>query len=223
VKRGALKAIDSTEIDRARQIIKDSFARAEWTREEAWERSRAIERDITQDMGLDLDELRAAGISDFDAYLEEQLNERLNKDDIYFFLLIAANFIERGLPVPQTLRKMVAAELRNHRAPFGIFKSAKNDKLWRDQAIANAISEVVGKTGLLPTRNRARRTKENPSACSLVAEWLGRPGHRLLIISPAGRERTVTKPHISEDLVEKIWSGSVKNRKRWRDEIRRKK
>jgi hypothetical protein len=60
--------------------------------------------------------------------------------------------------------------------------------------IARAVEAVMLDTGLRPTRNRTRRTKEAPqSACSIVAEQLG--SQRI---------------QLGEDAVEKIWSAYFK-------------
>jgi hypothetical protein len=116
-------------------------------------------------------------------------------------LALAAHFIERGEPVPEPMRKLVADTLRGLQLPkpeaektrdqliAKRFPGFLSEKRARDSTIALAVHTITVDTGLKPTRNRARRTKGSPSsACSIVHEAL-----------------RLRKINLSEDAVEKIW------------------
>jgi hypothetical protein len=78
----------------------------------------------------------------------------------------------------------------------------KYDNWKRDIGISVLVYTTVTRLGFLPTRNREQRRRQQPSACFIVAEALGR---RSQINAAAGHyDRQI---NVSEKRVENIWAG----------------
>jgi hypothetical protein len=104
-------------------------------------------------------------------------------------LFIAAQFVESGCVMPNHLRQYVAdtLRLRSRDAPTRRRGPDPYAKHARDTDIADAVGKIV-KLGFRPTRNRESETE---SACSIVAQALGKMG-----------------VHLSVPAIEKIWNAS---------------
>jgi hypothetical protein len=113
--------------------------------------------------------------------------------EVESLLVLAADFVERGEPLPSSMREIVAHFLRlPKRRPLRIRKG-----MTRDYVVASAIAAVVAGTGLKPTRNKTQRLKEGtPSACLIVADALANQ-----------------KISLSEDAVEKIWTAKQRSKR----------
>jgi hypothetical protein len=185
---------NETIIGRARQLAKCLLARGPLTLDGLIEK----ERESTQSMAAYWWERRETPM--FEAFVPQICGLAvLMTEEVEFFLLLAANFIEHGEPLPMLLRELVVRSLRRPRPPLSVTIS-RGGRDARDRAIAYAVQEIVRETGLKPTRNRTRRMKGAfPSACSIVADTLGN-----------------RKINLSEDAVEKIWGEYSKRRAKFR-------
>jgi hypothetical protein len=102
--------------------------------------------------------------------------------------LLAAEFIDRGEPLPGRLRQYVADLLREPLPPSPELMRRGRKKL-RDGVIVDTLLWVALFTGLNPTRNRTQRTTAVQSICSIVSEVLTKD----------------FKINLSEDSIEKLW------------------
>lgn len=100
----------------------------------------------------------------------DQLVELAKKDGAAWdaCLALISGCIERGEPVPQTLRKIAIAALRNKDS--GPSKKTVWENLHRDLVLCMAIAILEREGDLPPTRNDA---SESESGCDLVAEEAG--------------------------------------------------
>jgi len=194
-RNNAAKLADGTVINRARELAEFCLSRHPWTKDEVLKRDRRrtqrsaaalceqARRLSAPELEIGIKELAELAIHLFDSGQEcEPL------------LVLAADLIGRGEPMPASLRQLVAMTLRQPRPPLRLTME-RIGKHERDRGIARAVEAVILDTGLKPTRNRVRRTKESSqSACSVVAEVLGNQ-----------------KISLSEDAVEKIWAAHAKD------------
>jgi hypothetical protein len=185
---------NETIIGRARQLAKYLLARGPLTLDGLIEK----QRESMQSMAADLWERRETPMFEATVVPLAGLAVMMT-EDVECLLLLAANFIEQGKPLPKPLRELVVRSLRRPRPPLSVTISRRGRDA-RDRAIAYAVREIVRETGLKPTRNRTRRMKGAfPSACSIVADTLGN-----------------RKINLSEDAVEKIWGEYSKRRAKFR-------
>jgi hypothetical protein len=102
--------------------------------------------------------------------------------------LTAAEFIERGDPLPHGLREYILDILRQPLPPPSDV-AGRGGRNWRDRVISDVLFYVALHTRLNPTRNHTQRAKTIQSVCSIVSEVL----------------RDDFKLNLSEDSIEKLW------------------
>jgi hypothetical protein len=109
--------------------------------------------------------------------------------------LVAADFIERDIPLPPPLRSYIVGVLRQPLLPSDDITQRRRSKAHRDKIIANTLARVTFcYPQLKPTRNRTQRDSGAVhSVCSIVSEVLGE-----------------WKVNLSEDAVEKVWAANRK-------------
>jgi len=106
--------------------------------------------------------------------------------------LVAADFIERDIPLPPPLRSYIVDVLRQP-IPPSHYITRRRGRTLRDGLIRDALASVTFYyPRLKPTRNRVQRTNGTVhSVCSIVSEVLGE-----------------LKINLSEDAVEKLWAAN---------------
>jgi hypothetical protein len=208
-RKNVAKAGEAAAISRARALAEYCLLRRPWThdgmlRQQRHRTLREAERLCQSARRMSTSELEAS-IKDYAEVADRVAS--VGGEECEPLLVLAADLIERGEPLPASLRQLVVTTLRLPRPPLRLSMrgSGKRErKHGRDRAIWSTVNEVADKTGFRPTRNRAGRAKgAPPSACSIVAEVLGKLGVLL-----------------SEDAVEKIWL-THKNPKLYQRALRR--
>jgi hypothetical protein len=127
---------DEAIIGRARQLAKRLLARHPLTLDGLIEK----QRESTQVMAAYLWESRETPI--FETFVPNIAGlAGLMTEEAEFLLLLAANFIEHGEPLPMVLRKLVVRSLRRPRPPLSV-----------------TISRGVGMTGIMRLRMRLKRS-----------------------------------------------------------------
>jgi hypothetical protein len=194
-RKSAANSVDGAVIKRSRKLAEFCLSRHPWTEDGVLKR----ERSRTQRSAAALCEsARRMSAGELEMHIKPLAELAIHLFDLdgqecEFLLVLAADLIERGEPLPPSLRPLVGRTLRQPRPPLRLTMAAIG-KHTRDRGIARAVEAIILDSGLKPTRNRARRAKDAPqSACSIVAQVLGN-----------------RKISLSEDAVEKIWSVHAK-------------